>query len=71
MRIWGNDYIENDFMSPTTEEIRTARPLVTVLPEDVLSHTTFIAAALWAGAEGDDVGSYGSTSRIARKQPLP
>jgi hypothetical protein len=53
----GNDYIENDFMSPTTEEIRTARPLVTILPEDVLSLATLIAAALWAGAEGDDVGS--------------
>jgi hypothetical protein len=53
----GNDYIENDFMSPTTEEILTARPLATVLPEDVLSHATLIAAALCAGAEGDDVGS--------------
>src|ERR1700674_3654290 len=30
----GSDYIENDFMSPTTEEIRNARPLVAVLPED-------------------------------------
>ena len=29
----GNDYIENDFMSPMTEEIRNARPLVAVLPE--------------------------------------
>ena len=53
----GNDYIENDFMSPTTEEIQTADPLVTILPEDVLSHATLIAAALQAGAEGDDVGS--------------
>ena len=25
----GNDYIENDFMSPTAEEIRNARPLGT------------------------------------------
>jgi hypothetical protein len=30
----GSDYIENDFMSPTTEEIRNARPLVLVLPEE-------------------------------------
>ncbi len=53
----GNDYLENDFMSPTTEEIQTARPLVTILPEDVLSHATLIAPALRAGAKGDDVGS--------------
>jgi|SRR5712691_6539733 len=53
----GNDYIENDFMSPTTEEIRIARPFVTILPEDVLSHAALIAAALCAGAEGDEVGS--------------
>ena len=45
----GNDCIENDFMSPTTEEIRNARPLVTVLPEDIVSHVTLIAAALCAG----------------------
>jgi len=45
----GNDYIENDFMSPTTEEIRNARPLVTVLPEDIVSHVTLIPAALCAG----------------------
>jgi len=53
----GNDYSENDFMSPTTEEIRIARPLVTILPQDVLSHAALIAAALCAGAEGDEVGS--------------
>jgi hypothetical protein len=28
----GNDYIENDLLSPTTEEIRDARPLAMVLP---------------------------------------
>ena len=53
----GNDYVENDFMSPTTQEIRDARALVAVLPEDVLSHATLIAASLLAGAECDDVGS--------------
>jgi len=31
----GNDYIENDFMSPMAEEIRNARPLGMVLPPDV------------------------------------
>jgi len=49
----GSDYIENDFMSPTTEEIRDARPLVAVLPEDVVSRATLIASALCAGTEGD------------------
>ena len=33
-----NDYIENDFMSPTAEEIRNARPFGTVLPPDVVNH---------------------------------
>jgi hypothetical protein len=53
----GSDYIENDFMSPTTEEIRNARPLVAVLPEDIVSRATLIASALCAGTEGGPVGS--------------
>jgi hypothetical protein len=28
----GKDYIENDLMSPSTEEIRDARPLAAILP---------------------------------------
>jgi hypothetical protein len=36
----GDDYIENDFMSPTAEEIRNARPLAAVLPQDVMTHAT-------------------------------
>jgi hypothetical protein len=53
----GSDYIENDFLSPTTEEIRNARPLVAVLPEDIVSRATLIASALRAAAEGDSLGS--------------
>jgi hypothetical protein len=53
----GSDYIENDFMSPTTEEIRNARPLVAVLPEDIASRATLIASAICAGAEGEPLGS--------------
>jgi len=53
----GSDYIENDFMSPTTEEIRNARPLVAVLPEDIVIRATLIASALCAGTEGDPEGS--------------
>jgi hypothetical protein len=57
----GSDYIENDFMSPTTEEIRNARPLVAVLPEDIVSRATLIASALCAGTEGDPEGVVGGS----------
>jgi hypothetical protein len=49
----GNDYIENDFMLPTTEEIRNARPLQTILPEDVLIRAVLIATSICVGAEDD------------------
>ena len=52
----GSDYIENDFMSPTSEEIRNARPLVAVLPEDIVSRATLIASVLCAGTEGGPLG---------------
>jgi hypothetical protein len=45
----GDDYIENDFMSPTTEEIRNARPLAAVLPQDVMTHAALIAATPMCG----------------------
>ncbi len=45
----GNDYIENDLLSPTTEEIRDARPLAMVLPQDVLNHAALIATPLCRG----------------------
>ena len=46
-----NDYVENDFMSPTAEEIRNARPLGTVLPPDVVNHVALIAATLFVCRE--------------------
>jgi hypothetical protein len=49
----GNDYIENDFMLPTTDEIRNARPLQTILPEDVLIRAVLIATSICVGAEDD------------------
>ena len=52
----GSDYIENDFMSPTTEEIRNARALMVVLPEDIVSRATLIASVLCAGTEGGPLG---------------
>jgi hypothetical protein len=49
----GNDYIENDLLLPTTEEIKEARPLAMVLPKDVLYHAALIAATLCAGTQGN------------------
>jgi len=43
----GNDYII-EFTPPTTEEIRNARPLATVLPHDALTHAMLIAATVCA-----------------------
>ena len=48
----GNDYI-SEFTPPTTEEIRNARPLATVLSQDALTHAMLIAATLCAGKEDD------------------
>ena len=53
----GDDYIENDFMSPTTKEIRNARPLAAVLPQDVMTHATLVATTIFAGAEDDRAAS--------------
>ena len=48
----GKDYII-ELTPPTTKEIRNARPLATVLPQDALTHVMLIAATLRAGTEDD------------------
>jgi hypothetical protein len=48
----GNEYII-ELTPPTTEEIRNARPLATVLLQDALTHAMLIAAALCADNEDD------------------
>jgi hypothetical protein len=48
----GNDYA-TDLTLPTTEEIRNARPLATVIPQDALTHAMLIAATLCAGSADD------------------
>jgi hypothetical protein len=48
----GNDYV-TDLTPPTTEEIRNARPLATVIPQDALTHAMLIAATLCAGSADD------------------
>jgi hypothetical protein len=53
----GDDYIENDFMYPTTEEIRNARPLAAVLPQDLMTHATLVATTVFAWAEDDRAAS--------------
>ena len=52
----GKDYII-EFTPPTTEEIRNARPLATVLPQDALIYAMLIAATLCAGTEDDRAAS--------------
>ncbi|HXP42048.1 MAG TPA: hypothetical protein VN833_17460 [Candidatus Acidoferrales bacterium] len=44
----GKDYII-ELTPPTTEEIRNARPLATVLPHDALTHAMLIATTVGAG----------------------
>jgi hypothetical protein len=48
----GKDYI-TELTPPTAEEIRNARPLATVLPQDALTHAMLIAATVCAGRKGD------------------
>ncbi len=48
----GDAYIENDLMFPTLEEIRDARPIANVLPEDVFYRATLIVASLCSGRSG-------------------
>ena len=52
----GDDYI-TELTLPTTEEIRNARPLATVLPHDVMTHATLVATIVLAGAEDDRAAS--------------
>ncbi|HXJ92445.1 MAG TPA: hypothetical protein VMT20_06140 [Terriglobia bacterium] len=46
----GSDYLENDFLPPTADEIKNARPLAMVLPKDVVSQVTLVAAGLLMGS---------------------
>ena len=48
----GKDYII-ELTPPTAEEIRNARPLATVLPQDALSHAMLIAATVCACRNDD------------------
>jgi len=52
MRTWGTT-TSLSLRRPTTEEIRNARPLATVLPHDALTHAMLIAVTLCARTEDD------------------
>ena len=43
-----SDYLENDLLVPTFDEILDGRPLAAVLPDDVLAHVTLVATLLCA-----------------------
>ena len=49
----GNDYIENDLLAPTIQEIKDVRPLATVLLPDVLNHAALIPATVTGRTQGD------------------
>src|SRR6476646_5113458 len=49
----GTDYTEDDSLSPKPEEIRNARPLVAVVPEDIVSRATLIVVASVLGASSE------------------
>ena len=51
----GMDYVI-ELTPPTTEEIRNARPLGTVLPHGALIHVMLIAATLCEGTEDNRAG---------------
>ncbi len=47
----GCQYVEEDLKVPTASEVQNARPLVMVLPEDVMQKVTLIATSLVDGSE--------------------
>ena len=47
----GDDYMNNDFTSTTTEEILNARPLAAVVSQDAMTRATLAATTIFTGAE--------------------
>ena len=47
----GDSYVEEEFVVPATSEIRAARPLAMVLPNDAVQQATLFAVMLAAGVE--------------------
>jgi hypothetical protein len=51
----GNHYIDTDLLRPTLDEIRLARPIATVLPQEALVRASLVAAAVCSGSSGDNL----------------
>lgn len=47
----GCSYVEDDLKVPTSKEIRNARPLAMVLPNDALLQVSLVATSLLDGVE--------------------
>jgi hypothetical protein len=51
----GTHYIETDLLRPTLDEIREARPIATVLPQEALVRASLMAAAVCSGSSGNNL----------------
>jgi hypothetical protein len=48
----GNEYIDNDLLQPVKDEIREARPIAAVLPQEALVRATLVAATICSAFSG-------------------
>ena len=51
----GNDYVETDLLRPTLDEIREARPIATVLPQEALVRASLVATTICSGSTGHNL----------------
>jgi hypothetical protein len=51
----GADYIDTDLLRPIVDEIREARPIAEVLPRDVLTRVTLLAATICSATLGNNI----------------
>jgi hypothetical protein len=51
----GSDYIDTDLLRPTLDEIREARPIAAVLPQQVLVRASLLAAVICSSSSGHDL----------------
>src|ERR1700722_16831920 len=51
----GSDYIHTDLLRPTLDEIRKARPIAAVLPQQVLVRASLLAAVICSSSSGHNL----------------
>jgi hypothetical protein len=51
----GDHYVDIDLMRPTLDEIREARPIATVLPQEALVRASLVAAMICSGSSVDNL----------------